>query len=542
MNRTLAQPRLLGSTVLVLLLAAAALIPARAMAAPEGGEGALPLVVTPAPVDFPKTTVGNHSPTQEVQIRNEGEAVYIEKFAIEGGDGSFGHQGSNCGYLETGQWCSLWLSFSPQSEGEKTATAEIVFMGERGNEAFTLEGSAVVPKLAFSPAEHDFGLAPIYRESLAAEFELVNEGEAAVQTGSFEIAGPGSEAFWTGNSDCWETWLEPGASCSMEVRFSPRERAEYVAELRASANGSTFSATLSGRGGAAVVETPENPVTFAPATVGSDGEVRTVTLTNSGDLPAAFFISVIAGGDAGSFELLEESCSAVELAPAASCSARVRFTPRGAGTRTARLAFFGDGDDGMMVFLQGEGVAPAATLLPGSHEFGLQTAGTRSAAHAFAVRNQGAAALPLDDVRIVGADPDQFVLAGDECTGAVLAPGGECLVRVRFAPDAAGAMAATLRVAGPGGALTATLSGHGEAAAASASGGAVGLSEARIVTIVVPVHAAAAGSEAGHRQRGRHRQRFVRGKAIHGGNARALRRKELRASAARPAKARRANR
>ena len=147
--------------------------------------------------------------------------------------------------------------------------------------------------------------------------------------------------------------------------------------------------------------------------------------------------------------------------PSASCTAQVRFRPQDAGPKAAYMAFFGDNDGGAMVGLKGEGVAPAVTLAPSAFDFGLQAAGSKSEGHAFAVRNDGATALDLGAVAIVGADLDQFALAGDECTGETLAPGAECLVRVRFTPDSAGVKAAKLRIASDSGTFLAALSGAG---------------------------------------------------------------------------------
>lgn len=145
--------------------------------------------------------------------------------------------------------------------------------------------------------------------------------------------------------------------------------------------------------------------------------------------------------------------------PSASCTAQVRFRPQDAGPKAANMAFFGDNEGGAMIGLNGEGVAAAATLLPDAFDFGTQAAATKSDPRAFVLRNDGATPLELGAVSLVGQDSDQFAVAGDECGGETLAPGAECLVRVRFAPDGEGAKAARLRVTAPGGAIGAALSG-----------------------------------------------------------------------------------
>lgn len=452
-----APPKLLVLTVLAVAVLA---LPAAASAAPEEGPG-LPLTVSPSPIVVPKTTVGNNGAALQVEITNPGEEAFVDKVALVGEEaGEFFVNGSDCTTLGEGQKCSFWFGLKPSSLGIKQATLSITFQGGRPEETFAVSGESVAPQLTFTPASHDFGIRQINRDTASTMLEVTNSGEAPVQPNNFEIQGDTS-VFWTGNSNCWML-LEPGQSCSVEVNFNPHERSPYAAEVRTSANGSSFSASISGTGGSAVVEALENPVGFGTATVGSEGAVRTIVIGNSGDLPAGFFISVIAGGDSGSFRLLDENCTFVELEPGDTCTAHVRFTPQGPGVKTARLALFGDGSDGVMVFLSGEGVGAAATLFPSGFDFGSFAVGTRSVPHAFAVRNDGGAPLLLARVAVVGPDLDQFELAGEECTGTSLDPGEECLAWVRFAPDRGGVKSATLRVAGSGSVLTAGLTGRAD--------------------------------------------------------------------------------
>jgi hypothetical protein len=451
-----ARPKQTSIAVSLLLAVAALVAPGTAYTAP--GEP-LPLTVSPSPATFPKTTVGHYT-SAEFQVTNEGsEETWIEGVGIEGADsGSFVFNGTNCGGpFAPGQQCSVWVSFAPGSTGAKQAALSVRAGGYQ--ESFELSGEAVPPQLSFQPDSYDFGLRYVNSGSANADFQLTNTGEARVQLNNLDVIGPGREAFWTGWSDCWQGPLDPGQSCSVQVGFGPRDVTSYTAAVRAGVNGYSFTAELTGAGGRPVVEAEANPVEFGAATVAGAGVVRTITLANSGDLPASFFIGVIAGGDAGSFELLDEDCSAEPLMPAGTCTAHVRFAPASPGPKVARLAFFGETEGGTMVFLRGEGIAPAAILEPSEFEFGTRRAGTRSAAHDFLVRNDGTTPLALGATSLTGVDPDQFSVAGDECTDAVLAPGAGCEVRVRFAPHGAGAKTAQLRVAVDGGALTAALSG-----------------------------------------------------------------------------------
>lgn len=455
MPKTIAMPRLIGATALALSFLFALILPAPVVAAPEGPEQ---LTFSPSPVSFPTTTVGYQSPAQDLVVTNEGEAeASVESVSIEGDDASqFSFGGSSCnGTLYPGQHCTLSIGFVPSSVGDKQATAVVRYDGTQSEAV--LSGSSVPPQLEFAPSGHDFGVQWVH-SGADSWLQLTNVGEAAVQVSNLDILGD-SNAFGTGSSDCWGRWLQPGESCAVQIWFNPQDTIGYSAQLRASSNAYSFTADLEGAGGRAILETAANPVAFGSAPVGGAGSTRAITMVNSGNLPGAFFIAVIAGGDAGSFELIDESCSGAPVMPGASCTVNVRFGPRSAGAKSARLALFGEGDGGTMVMLSGEGIAPLATLSPSAMDFGRQAVGTRSSGRYLTVANDGSAPLELDGVTIVGADLDQFRLASDACTGAVLDPGGECLLRVRFAPDSAGAMAAALRITGDAGPLTASLSG-----------------------------------------------------------------------------------
>jgi hypothetical protein len=152
--------------------------------------------------------------------------------------------------------------------------------------------------------------------------------------------------------------LNPGQSCSVQVYFQPAQVRAYEAELSVSALGAEFGAELSGEGGRPEVVPSASPLNLGVGAVGERGEVRSVTLTNQGNMPGGFFIAVISSGDVGSFRLLSESCTMVELAPGSACTARVRFEPQETGPLAARLMMFGDGEP-TMIALKGEGV-PAA--------------------------------------------------------------------------------------------------------------------------------------------------------------------------------------
>ncbi len=214
------------------------------------------------------------------------------------------------------------------------------------------------PQLAIEPDHYDFGLLPLNWGSRETNFTLRNAGSEAFQLGWPEIAGPGQEAFWTNYSPCYGSYLQPGQSCSVQVYFGPHDAVEYAAQFKVGVGSYSFSADLTGTGGRATFTPDSNPTDFGVAKVGSAGVTREIQVSNTGNMPGGAFIAVVAGGAIGSFQILDENCTGVELMPAATCTLQVRFQPLSEGVKKAMLGLFGEGDGPTPIVLTGVGTAP----------------------------------------------------------------------------------------------------------------------------------------------------------------------------------------
>lgn len=224
-----------------------------------------------------------------------------------------------------------------------------------------------VPQLAFEPDGHDFGLIEANRANGEATLELRNVGAVPAPVYSIEVTGSGSWAFSSNGPNCFSHPLEPGESCSVQVYFHPQDAIPYEAQLRAvTEGGAGFSAELSGEGGRPRLTTAADPTNFGSVAVGSGAVVRTIDVTNEGNLPGGAFIAVISGGAVGSFHLLDENCTGFLLSPGATCNLQVSFEPISTGSKTARLFLVGDGDGGTQIALSGVGLPAAQQASPRS--------------------------------------------------------------------------------------------------------------------------------------------------------------------------------
>ena len=229
------------------------------------------------------------------------------------------------------------------------------------------------PQLAFEPDHHDFGLQPLNWGSQQATFQLRNVGGEPFQIGGPQISGPGSSAFWTASSNCYGSTLQPGEACYAQIYFGPQSTDEYTAQFSVDVGSYSFAADLSGTGGRAAFTPGATTTDFGVAKVGSAGTVREISISNTGNMPGGVFIAVIAGGAIGSFQILDENCTGVELLPAATCTVQVHFQPLSEGVKKAMLGLFGDNDGPTPIVLTGVGSGPEPPA-PG----GATAAGTAS--------------------------------------------------------------------------------------------------------------------------------------------------------------------
>ena len=165
---------------------------------------------------------------------------------------------------------------------------------------------------------------------------FTNDGQSA--TGALSIATTGSHAFSTTASTCASS-LVPGASCTVSVAFAPAVPGAVSGTL--TVVGTTASATavaLSGAGlGAATLAADEDNFAFGDTLVGATSAPVVLTVTNTGNITSGVPDVALAGASADDFDLNDDTCTAA-LAPGASCSVSITFTPTAAGDLVAGVS------------------------------------------------------------------------------------------------------------------------------------------------------------------------------------------------------------
>jgi hypothetical protein len=131
------------------------------------------------------------------------------------------------------------------------------------------------------------------------------------------------------------------------------------------------------------------------------------------------------------------------VAPTASCTVNVSFTPTAPGNRTGALTLTDNaGNSPQTVTLSGTGLGATASLSASSLTFASQLVGTTSSAQQVTLQNAGNQALSTTSISLAGADSGDFSLS-QNC-GSSLAASASCQISVTFTPTARGTRTATV--------------------------------------------------------------------------------------------------
>ena len=231
---------------------------------------------------------------------------------------------------------------------------------------------------------------------------------------------------------------------------------------------------------------PQGTLTFASQAVGTTSAPRPVTIENTGNLTLNFSVPTpdARGGMANSKSSLRGNSITVTgafaeasggtcdlsgaLAPGATCTLNVTFTPTAVGAATGSISLTNNSAGSPNILeLSGTGTSstptPAATLTPSTLSFGSQTTDATSTAQVLTLSNAGNAALAITGITIAGANAVDF--AQTNTCGSTLAAGANCAISVTFTPASAANFSASLSVADNAGGSpqTAALTGTGVA-------------------------------------------------------------------------------
>jgi hypothetical protein len=309
-----------------------------------------------------------------------------------------------------------------------------------------------------APTEFYFGQAPVGTESRSTWVTVRNIGLDPLSI-SHPLIGGDYRLL-----SALPTALAGGQSVRLEILFRPQGVGPRDSSFSVSTN-SLYPPTpiaLHGVGVAArVLRATPSPIVFDDTVAGSS-RVATVAVSNPGAV--AVRIGTVGLQAPGDFQIVRDTCVGAGLAPGDACELQLAFAPMTAGAKTSALEISGPAQP-LAVAVSGLAL-PALGLVPDVSEvdFGTVAVGDKSKARRVTLTNRSAAAANVTDVLIQGPSAAEVIILATDCTGAALAPGASCAVRLQLTPAGIGTRSAALTALADVTAHEATLHGLGRAA------------------------------------------------------------------------------
>jgi len=302
--------------------------------------------VTPMPLPSPRPSaigfappaltfsqnVGTTSAPQTLTISNfGGSPLSVNNVSANGGFA----ETNNCpGVLQGGSKCTVSVTFTPAASGTVNGTVAVTDNSYNlgGSQAVPLTGTGTIPggSATVSPTTLNFGTVAVGSTSSPQTVTLTNGPGASLTFSNIAT----STGFAISSNTCG-TGIAAGASCTVGVTFSPTGGGTVNGTLTFSDSASNSPQTVSLSGtGSTLATLSTTSVNFGPTKIGQTTSTMTVTLTNSGGASLFFTSFSVSAG----FAIASNTCG-TNLAPGASCTVAVTFTPAAKGKLTGTLIF-----------------------------------------------------------------------------------------------------------------------------------------------------------------------------------------------------------
>jgi Abnormal spindle-like microcephaly-assoc'd, ASPM-SPD-2-Hydin len=241
-------------------------------------------------------------------------------------------QTNNCNApIAPGGGCTVFVSFKPNATGAATGTLN--FTSNAGSQDLTLTGtgSTAGQVVKVSPAAILFPPQEISVKSAGQGVSITNSGTTPVS-----FTGASTTTAFAETSTCTAT-IPAGKSCTATVTFTPTAAGTATGTLTVKLSTGSQTVSLAGTGVRAgswptTLSLSPSPMSFTGYVVG-DNPVQKLTVTNTSEDTIAI-LKVALSGDPS---ITEMSTCPADLAPRATCTISVTFTPMAQGTFTSTL-------------------------------------------------------------------------------------------------------------------------------------------------------------------------------------------------------------
>jgi hypothetical protein len=293
------------------------------------------LALAPIAVNFGSQAVGGSSAAQTVTVTNTGtNTLYVTNVAASG-DFS---QTNTCTTVAAAGSCTIAATFTPTVAGSRTGVVTVTDNTSSSPQLLRLFGTGISgaagAKVSLSSLGLNYSAQALSTTSAAKNVVLTNSGGTALTVTSITASGNFAQTNNCGTS------VAIAGSCTLNVTFTPTAAGNRLGAITIvdSAAGGPQAIRLSGLG---ISGTPpaigpaiglsNTSLNFGSQVTGTASAAQTVTVTNSGTA-ALTITTVTPSGDFSS------SGCVTSLAPAATCTLTITFTPTAKGLRRGTVA------------------------------------------------------------------------------------------------------------------------------------------------------------------------------------------------------------
>ena len=429
-----------------------------------------PLSFTPSNLSFQSEGAGVTTVPQPITLMNNSTApVPLTSIMPTGLNPGAFHATTCPATLAAGGSCIIYVEFTPPAAANYIASLTATYNGGATSLSAGLSGSGIVTgdaTISLSPPVFlTFGDTGVDASSLPLPVIVTNTGTVPVFFAGTPVTIVGSSQFRIFANACTGT-LAVGAQCEIQITFLPSAIGGSSATLEVfdNAANSPQNLTLNGAGASPSFSISANPVGFGNVEVGGTSAPKSITITNNGTVSLYLVSSAPGGANPGAFNP-DHGCATplgTGIAPGASCTIMVTFTPPATGAFSANFTVKdGAGVQSVLVGLSGTGVASASVVTPTLLSFGNVSINYTSPPQFVTVTNTGLGLLTFTNIQVTGNNASSY--SATSC--ASLAPGAKCTITVTFkpGPGSAGPLPAILSITdnAPGLPQTVNLTGTG---------------------------------------------------------------------------------
>ena len=402
-------------------------------------------IISPSPssVSFSPQALGTTSTSKAVKLTNTGASVNINSIDTTG---SFAVLSTTCGTpLNSGASCVVNITFNPSTAGAQTGSLAVNDSAPDSPQTVALSGTGNLP-LSISPASLSFGTVTVGHTSAAKTVTLTNNESSSLNL-SFNTVG--NYAINSPATTCGSS-LASKAKCNIGLTFTPTSNGSINSALAITDTTGfspqlvALSGTGSGGGTAPLTFTPTS-LSFSAQAVGTASAAKALTVKNN-SASLVTLTNIATTGDFSAAGSGSNPCvSNLNLAPAATCTLSVTFTPAvGASGMIKGAVIITDNAATNQQALNTTGTATLPlTFAPTTLTFPPQTVATTSAPQTVTLTNN----LPTSlSPTIAGNGEYAASPGGPNPCSATLGSHASCTFNVTFTPSALGTRASAVTV------------------------------------------------------------------------------------------------